>query len=129
MNCLVETIVALEGTDNRKLLGCITTLHLFAKIRPQLIVRHAITLEPYLNVKCSSNYVVRFMSCVAEILEHVVPLMEHPSESFLYDLENHLMMLVVAQNQTVVHSCIACLGAIVNKLTKNFKLIRDCFKK
>lgn len=128
-NGLVDTIVQLEGSDSRKLLGCITTLHLFAKVRPHLIVRHAITLEPYLNIKCNSNYIVRFMSSVAEILEHVVPLMEHPSESFLYDLERHLMMLVVVQNQTVVQSCIACLGAIVNKLTKNFKLIRDCFNK
>lgn len=94
-----------------------------------MIVRHAITLEPYLNVKCNSNYIVRFMSCVAEILENVVPLMEHPSESFLYDLERHLMMLVVVQHQTVVQSCISCLGAIVNKLTRNYKLIRDCFNK
>lgn len=129
VNGLVDAIVRLEGGDTKKLLGCITTLHLFAKIRPQLIVRHAITLEPYLNVKCNSNYIVRFMSCVAEILENVVPLMEHPSESFLYDLERHLMMLVLVQHQTVVQSCISCLGAIVNKLTKNYKLIRDCFNK
>lgn len=129
VNGLVDAIVRLEGSDSKKLLGCITTLHLFAKIRPQLIVRHAITLEPYLNVKCNSNYIVRFMSCVAEILENVVPLMEHPSESFLYDLERHLIMLVLVQPPTVVQSCISCLGAIVNKLTKNYKLVRDCFNK
>lgn len=129
VNGLVDAIVRLEGSDSKKLLGCITTLHLFAKIRPQLIVRHAITLEPYLNVKCNSNYIVRFMSCVAEILENVVPLMEHPSESFLYDLERHLTMLILVQHQSVVQSCISCLGAIVNKLTKNYKLIRDCFNK
>lgn len=128
-NGLVDAIVRLEGTENKKLLGCVTTLHLFAKIRPQLIVRHAITLEPYLNVKCNLNYMVRFLSCVAEILENVVPLMEHPSESFLFDLERHLMMLVLTQHMAVVQSCISCLGAIVNKLTKNYKLIRDCFNK
>lgn len=47
----------------------------------------------------------------------------------MYDLEKHLMMLVLVQHMTVVQSCIACLGAIVNKLTKNYKLIRDCFNK
>ncbi|XP_055682843.1 nipped-B protein isoform X1 [Lutzomyia longipalpis] len=128
---LVDAIMKLEGTDSRKLLGCITTVHLFAKIRPQLLVKHAITLEPYLNIKCNnSNNMVKFMSCVAEILEHVVPLMEHPSDSFLADLEAHLTMLIVTQSsRTVVSSCISCLGAIANKLTKNYALIRDCFKK
>lgn len=83
VNGLVDAIVRLEeGSESKKLLGCITTLHLFAKIRPQLIVRHAITLEPYLNVKCNSTFIVRFMSCVAEILENVVPLMEHPRSRF-----------------------------------------------
>ncbi|GAB0086695.1 Nipped-B protein [Sergentomyia squamirostris] len=126
---LVEAIMKLEGTDGRKLLGCISTLHLFAKIRPQLLIKHAITLEPYLNVKCNSMSMIKFMSYVAEILEYVVPLMEHPSDSFLADLEAHLTMLIVTQNRTVVSSCISCLGAIVNKLTKNYALVRDCFKK
>ena len=55
--------------------------------------------------------------------------MEHPSDSFLADLEGHLMMLVVSLNQTVVASCLSCLGAVINKITKNYKLIRDCFSK
>lgn len=55
--------------------------------------------------------------------------MEHPSEIFLSDLESHLMMLIVAHNQQVVLTCIACLAAVVNNLTKNFKLIRDCLAK
>lgn len=126
---LVDAIMKLEGTDSRKLLGCIIMLHLFAKIRPQLLVKHAITLEPYLNIKCGTNNMIKFMSCVAEILEYVVPLMEHPSDSFLADLEAHLTMLIVTQNKTVVTSCVSCLGAIVNKLTKNYTLIRDCFKR
>lgn len=55
--------------------------------------------------------------------------MEHPGETFLSDLESHLIMLIVSSSQTIVSSCIACLGAIVNKLTKNYRLIRDCFAK
>lgn len=39
------------------------------------------------------------------------------------------MLLVVSLNQAVVSSCVSCLGAVVNKITKNFKLIRDCFQK
>lgn len=30
-------------------------------------------------------------------------------------------------DQTVILSCISCLGSVVNNVTRNFKLIRDCF--
>lgn len=126
---LVNAIIQLEGTDNLKVLNCVTTLHMLAKVRPLLLVKHAMTLEPYLNIKGNLPNVVKFISCVAEILELVVPLMEHPSENFLADLETHLMMLVCSQNQMVVTSCLGCLGAVVNNITKNYKLIRDCFVK
>jgi cohesin loading factor subunit SCC2 len=29
----------------------------------------------------------------------------------------------------IVNSCINCLGAVVNRLTKNYKLAADCFSK
>ena len=38
---------------------------------------------------------------VARILELVVPLMEHPSETFLASLEEDLMRLTVKYGQTV----------------------------
>ncbi|XP_055853643.1 nipped-B protein isoform X3 [Episyrphus balteatus] len=126
---LVERLIELEDTDNARMLGCITTLHLLAKVRPQLLVRHAITIEPYLNIKCHSAIAPKFICSVADILEQVVPLIVNPSESFLASLEEHLMLLVVSLNQAVVTSCVSCLGALVNKITKNYKLIRDCFQK
>jgi cohesin loading factor subunit SCC2 len=68
---LVNSVMVLESQENKRIVGCITALHLFAKIRPQLLVQHALTLESYLNIRCHSANVVKFMSCVAEILEHV----------------------------------------------------------
>jgi cohesin loading factor subunit SCC2 len=59
----------------------------------------------------------------------VVPLMEHPGEAFLAELEAHLMMLIVSSRQSVVVSCVACLGAVINKITKNYLLVRECFAK
>ncbi|XP_058822555.1 nipped-B protein isoform X2 [Topomyia yanbarensis] len=126
---LVDATMKLESSENKKLVGCITALHLFAKIQPQLLVNHAMTLEPYLNIRCQNAINYKFISSVAEILEQVVPLMEHPSEIFLADLESHLMMLVVTQSQAVVLSCVSCLSAVVNRITKNYTLIRDCFSK
>ncbi|XP_023167929.1 nipped-B protein isoform X2 [Drosophila hydei] len=126
---LVDRLIELEDTDNARMLGCITTLHLLAKVRPQLLIRHAMTIEPYLNIKCHSASAAKFICAVADILERVVPLVNNASESFLASLEEHLMLLVVSRNQAEVTSCVSCLGALVNKITKNFKLIRDCFQK
>ncbi|XP_070070031.1 nipped-B protein isoform X2 [Drosophila takahashii] len=126
---LVDRLIELEDTDNARMLGCITTLHLLAKVRPQLLVRHAMTIEPYLNIKCHTATAAKFICAVADILEKVVPLVNNASESFLASLEEHLMLLVVSRNQAEVTSCVSCLGALVNKITHNFKLIRDCFQK
>ncbi|XP_041451518.1 nipped-B protein [Drosophila obscura] len=126
---LIDRLIELEDTDNARMLGCITTLHLLAKVRPQLLVRHAMTIEPYLNIKCHSATAAKFICAVADILEKVVPLVNNASESFLASLEEHLMLLVVSRNQAEVTSCVSCLGALVNKITKNYKLIRDCFQK
>ncbi|XP_040162407.1 nipped-B protein isoform X2 [Anopheles arabiensis] len=126
---LVDATMRLEGAENTRLVGCITALHLFAKIQPQLLVNHAMSLEPYLNMRCQNQIISKFISSIAEILEQVVPLMDHPSEVFLADLESHLMMLIVTQSRTIVLSCVSCLSTVVNKITKNYKLIRDCFSK
>lgn len=110
-----------------KSLSCVTTIGLLAKVRPVLLVKHAITLEPYLNLKSNDPQTSKFIASIADILQSVVPLMEHPSESFLADLETHLMYLVVYHNQGVVNSSLSCLGSVVNKISKNYKLIRDCY--
>ena len=124
---LVNEILKFEASDSNKVLSCVTTLHLLAKVRPALLINHGITLEPYLNTLATTANGLKFISCIAEILEQVVPLMEHPSESFLVELETNLMVLACSHNQAVVNSCLSCLGAVINKITKNYRLIRDCF--
>lgn len=120
---LVDEILKLEASDSKKLLSCATTLRLLSKVQPTLLINHGITLEPYLH----SRNDWQFIRCIADILEQIVPLMEHPSEKFLADLETQLMVLAISQNQPVVSSCLSCLGAVINKITKNYALIRDCF--
>lgn len=134
VNCLIENVLRLEETtDNnissQRLVSCLTTLYLFAKIRPQLLVKHASTLQPYLSLKCQSNGDIQIISSVAKMLELVVPLMDHPSDSFLAQLEEDSMKLVLQHDRPIVASCLSCLGSIVNNVTRNYKLIRDCFKK
>lgn len=71
----------------------------------------------------------QIISSVARTLELVVPLMEHPSETFLAQLEEDSVKLILQHDRTVVASCLSCLGSVVNNVTRNFKLIRDCFLK
>lgn len=41
-----------KGVNSQRLVACITTLYLFSKIRAQLMVKHAMTMQPYLTTKC-----------------------------------------------------------------------------
>jgi hypothetical protein len=41
-----------RGGQSDRIVACLTTTYLFAKIRPQLLVKHVQTLQPYLNIKC-----------------------------------------------------------------------------
>lgn len=49
------------------------------------------------------------------MLERVVPLMEHPSESFLKSLDASLCNLVMDGNMRIIASALACISAIYNK--------------
>ncbi|KAI6057842.1 Nipped-B-like protein isoform X1 [Aix galericulata] len=135
---LVEHIIKYEeslsdsdnkGVNSGRLVACITTLYLFSKIRPQLMVKHAMTMQPYLTTKCSTQNDFVVICNVAKILELVVPLMEHPSETFLATIEEDLMKLIIKYGMTVVQYCVSCLGAIVNKVTQNYKFVWACFNR
>ena len=114
---------------SQRLVACLTTLYLFAKIRPSLLVPHAMTLQPYLSIRCQSQGDFLIISAVARTLEVVVPLLEHPSESFLAQLEEDAVKLILQHDKNVVAACLSCLGSVVNHVTRNFSLIRDCFRK
>ncbi|KAG8599041.1 hypothetical protein GDO81_002856 [Engystomops pustulosus] len=118
-----------KGVNSGRLVACITTLFLFSKIRPQLMVKHAMTMQPYLTTKCSNQNDFMVICNVAKILELVVPLMEHPSETFLATIEEDLMKLIIKYGMTVVQHCVSCLGAVVNKVTQNYKFVWACFNR
>ncbi|XP_018103571.1 NIPBL, cohesin loading factor L homeolog isoform X1 [Xenopus laevis] len=118
-----------KGVNSGRLVSCITTLFLFSKIRPQLMVKHAMTMQPYLTTKCSTQNDFMVICNVAKILELVVPLMEHPSETFLATMEEDLMKLIIKYGMTVVQHCVSCLGAVVNKATQNYKFVWACFNR
>uniref|UniRef100_A0A3Q3QRL1 Nipped-B protein n=1 Tax=Monopterus albus TaxID=43700 RepID=A0A3Q3QRL1_MONAL len=118
-----------KGVNSGRSVACITTLYLFSKIRAQLMVKHAMTMQPYLTTKCNTQNDFMVICNVAKILELVVPLMENPSETFLTTIEEDLMKLIFKHGMTVVQHCVSCLGAIVNKVTHNYKFVWACFNR
>ncbi|XP_071508952.1 nipped-B-like protein A [Diadema antillarum] len=138
-DCLVEHVLRLEKSaadgseegkaNSKRLVSCLQTLYLFSKVKPMLMVAHATTLQPYLSTKCATQGDYMVIYNVARILEMTVPLMDHPSEVFLASLEEDMMRLILKHGQMVLQSCVSCLGAIVNKVTHNYRLVRDCFQK
>ncbi|KAM3849901.1 nipped-B-like protein B [Diretmus argenteus] len=124
-----ESLAENKGVNSTRLVACITTLYLFSKIRAQLMVKHAMTMQPYLTTKCNTANDFMVICNVAKILELVVPLMEHPSETFLASIEEDLMKLIIKYGMTVVQHCVSCLGAVVNKVTHNYKFVWACFNR
>uniref|UniRef100_T1JC53 Nipped-B protein n=1 Tax=Strigamia maritima TaxID=126957 RepID=T1JC53_STRMM len=138
VDCLVENVLQLEEkplidgkgqATSQRLVSCLTTLYLFAKIKPSLLVNHATTLQPYLSLKCNTQADNLVLHNVARTLELVVPLMDHPSDTFLALLEESMMKLILRHGMMVIQSCVSCLGSVVNHVTRNFKLVQDCFQK
>lgn len=142
VDCLVESVLRMEESNSdmmsseggqpkgasSRLVACLTTLYLFAKIRPQLLTEHVQTLAPYLAVTARTKSDNLIVSNVARTLELTVPLLKHPSEIFLSQLEEAAVKLILSNHEKkVVEACLNCLGSVVNEVTKNFKLIRDCF--
>jgi cohesin loading factor subunit SCC2 len=72
---------------------------------------------------------LQIISNVARTLELAVPLIRHPSEIFLAQLEEDAVKLIMQHEKKVVSACLSLLGSVVNTVTKNFALIRDCFSK
>ncbi|VDP96054.1 unnamed protein product, partial [Echinostoma caproni] len=108
VECLVQNIMRLEeisGQNNQRLVACLATLHLLTKIRPELMVQYTMVLQTYL--RCNENSDPHVLHYVARILEVTVPLMEHPSESFVAQLEEDMVKLTLKHGKMVLESCVA----------------------
>ncbi|KAK8788390.1 hypothetical protein V5799_021833 [Amblyomma americanum] len=131
VDCLVERLLRLEegAASSQHLVACLGTLYLFSRIRPQLLVRHAHTIQPYLSMRVSGPQDYQVLQHVTRCLELVVPLMEHPSESFLAQIEEDLAKQLIRNAMAILSASVSCLSAVVNRVTHNYPLVRDMFHK
>ena len=49
---LVSETTERRGTCNQRQVACFATLFLFCKVKPELLVQHVPTVQPYLEIKC-----------------------------------------------------------------------------
>ncbi|KAH6937282.1 hypothetical protein HPB50_026283 [Hyalomma asiaticum] len=131
VDCLVERLLRLEegAESSQHLVACLGTLYLFSRIQPQLLVRHAHTIQPYLSMRVSGPQDYQVLQHVTRCLELVVPLMEHPSESFLAQIEEDLAKQLIRNAMAILPASVSCLSAVVNRVTHNYPLVRDMFNK
>ena len=69
VDCLMESVLKSEEkaqldsvgaggettSPSNRIGACLTTTYLFARIRPQLLINHVQTLQPYLNIKINTQ--------------------------------------------------------------------------
>lgn len=61
------------------------------------------------------------------MLERVVPLFDHPPDSFLTSLDLSLTSLVKDSGMRIIASALSCIAAIHNKWKKRRPAAIDCF--
>lgn len=59
---------ALHKEHQERLLACLTTLSLFSKAKPDLMVKHAETLQPYLSMNMNGPSEQQVMNQVTAII-------------------------------------------------------------
>ncbi|CAD5212245.1 unnamed protein product [Bursaphelenchus okinawaensis] len=116
---LDEEKVEQKRISQRRLIACLTTLSVFSNVKPEYLTRHAEVFGPYLNIKPNSptDYVV--IVNILQMLEKVIPLMEHPGDEFLKTLYMKLEELYGTQNNlAVINATVACCGAVYRTFPK-----------
>ncbi|CAD6192097.1 unnamed protein product [Caenorhabditis auriculariae] len=121
-------VTAKQKNNQDRLLSCLTTMAIFSKVRPELMVRHAETLQPYLSetsIKTAAEVAV--MNEVIGMLERVVPLTSHPSDQFLQMIDENLTKMVTKSGMQLVITAISCASAIWHKFRRCRPKLTDTF--
>ncbi|OUC49102.1 HEAT repeat protein [Trichinella nativa] len=117
-----------NSNSYQRFLSCLSTICVFSKVEPRLMIPYIETMQPYLSMSCSNSAEQSVMTQVIKIIELVVPLIEHPSPKFLKQLEDGLCKLMSKAQQNIVQASISCLSVILG-ITKHTEVLHDVFFK
>eukprot|EP00041_Stephanoeca_diplocostata_P021043 m.482398 g.482398 ORF g.482398 m.482398 type:complete len:1676 (+) comp21722_c0_seq2:222-5249(+) len=113
--------------------ACLVALYVFCLVDPKLVAPHAEVLRPYLSTTGLQHHNVNDARMVhyhvANILFLVLPIMVHPSDSFLAYLEETCISLIMTTSaQSVIEASTKCLSASV-ALSGNDSIVTDLLEK
>jgi len=57
-NCISNLYSGTFDGEKFHLANCMSTLTLFCKVKPNLMLKHATTLQPYLSTQCTVSFLV-----------------------------------------------------------------------
>lgn len=144
VNCVVDILVSAGSDDSANgsddstatkihTRACLIALYVFCVVDPRLVAPHAEVLRPYLSATGLQQHSVNDTRMihyhVANILHRVLPIMVHPSDSFLAYLEETCISLIMTTSaQSVIEASTKCLSASV-ALSGNDSIVTDLLEK
>ena len=120
---------SLDNNSKSTCFATMTTIWLFSKVCPQLLVNHISILQPYLSVKITSELDSLILIKAVQIIEHVLPKLTNPSDLLLSSIEEGLTKIILQSNPQVLVVCVSCLSSLIHKHTNNKQLAQDLFKR
>lgn len=120
---------SLDNNSKSTCFATMTTIWLFSKVCPQLLVNHISILQPYLSVKITSELDSLILVKAVQTIEHVLPKLTNPSDLLLSSIEEGLTKIILQSNPQVLVVCVSCLSSLIHKHTNNKQLAQDLFKR
>lgn len=118
-NGQLDEVANSKRIAQQRLIASLTALSVFSDVNPGLLTRHAEIFLPYLAIKPSNATDSQVIGSILQMLERIVPLMDHPSDSFLHNLDDRIDDLLQTQNTSVlITSCVSCSGSIYKTFPK-----------
>ncbi|KAK0394945.1 hypothetical protein QR680_001025 [Steinernema hermaphroditum] len=109
------------------LAASVRCLFLFSKACPKYLAKYVEILQPYLSVATGSNFDLTIVQQMVSMMENVVPLLDHPSDSFLHNLDKQLAELVKNSGMAIIRSAVKCSSVLYNRFRRVKPTILDLF--
>lgn len=106
VDCLMNMLVELEEEEGSEGEGrrecCMTAVALFAKADPSSLEKHTLILQHFLSTKPKTLAQQKIVCQVIMIFEKVLPVLDHPGDRFLKNVEGLLAGHIEGSNMAIV---------------------------
>uniref|UniRef100_A0A1I7Z9A1 Nipped-B protein n=1 Tax=Steinernema glaseri TaxID=37863 RepID=A0A1I7Z9A1_9BILA len=109
------------------LAASVRCLFLFSKACPKYLAKYVEILQPYLSVATGSNFDLTIVQQMVAMMENVVPLLDHPSDSFLSNLDKQLAELIKNSGMAIIRSAVKCSSVLYNRFKRVKPTTMDLF--